>query len=370
MPASIDIVIPSYRLNEKYLLPILQLPKPAGFDINFYLVADNPAAKVPDSIKNLVGRTDIHTIINEKNLGFSATRNKGIDAGHGDWILLLDDDITSDANLLHAYGKAIASHPEALGFVGVTNFPPSVNAVTKALEINGVSTHFQLALHEKELYWSATANIMLNRALLGDRRFSPVLTKSTEDMELLFRNAFENDLKKYIAVPDAVVTHPWWGNGAIQTKRMLNYGEGAVEASWLYPLKLYTHYDFTNTTETLLILLVAIIPCLFFHISVRFILFLAVAQILSEFLTNFYKAVKVGHTANIAVVWQMMWHKNMMETGRLLSVIKSEKLTGFGRRIDGSFRKAHPQNFRLNRWKIIKLSFFVILFVLLYYASR
>ena len=370
MAVSIDIVIPSFRLNEKYLLPILQLQKPVGFDINFYLISDNPAIAVPSAIDALKNREDLHIIINEKNLGFSVTRNKGIDAGQGDWILLLDDDITPDPDLLHAYARAILSHPDALGFVGVTNFPPVVNEVTKALEINGVSTHFQMALREKELYWSATANIMLNRALLGKSRFSLILTKSTEDMELLFRNAFENDLKKYTAVPDAVVTHPWWGDGAVQTRRMFNYGEGAGEASKLYPLKLYTYYDFTNTTETLLILLLMALVFILLHIPLTWIIILIAAQLIAEFLTNYYKAIKIGHTANVAVAWQMLWHKNVMEAGHLWSVIKSGRINAFALRIDGSFRKAHPQSFRLNRWKIIKLSLFVIISLLLYFVSR
>src|SRR6185437_14578177 len=107
----------------------------------FYIISDNPQISLSNQINDLWNRDDVHLIVNTRNLGFSLTRNKGIDAGTGAWILLLDDDIIPNANLLHAYSKSITEHPEALGFVGVTNFPPVINSVTKALQINGVSTH-------------------------------------------------------------------------------------------------------------------------------------------------------------------------------------------------------------------------------------
>ncbi|TWR23928.1 glycosyltransferase family 2 protein [Mucilaginibacter achroorhodeus] len=368
MSKSIDVVIPSFRLDEQYLLPILQLIKPAGFEVNFYLIADNPNVQLTPRLLAESERDDVHIIVNQQNIGFSATRNKGIDAGFGHWILLLDDDVTPKNDLLIAYSNAISLTNDALGFVGVTYFPQVINAVTKALKINGVSTHFQLALHEPEMYWSATANIMLNRKLLASRRFLLELKKSTEDMELLFRNAFENNLQKYIAVPSAVVNHPWWDNGKMQTKRMFRYGAGAAEAARLYPLKLYTFYDFTNTTETLLLLALAAIPGAFLKLPVAIFLAAIIAQVLAEYLTNYYKAFKVGKTLDPVVALQMMWHKNVMEAGKLTLVLLNLHFIDFSKRIDGSFRKQNPQPYRLNRWKIIKLILFVIIFAITLYT--
>lgn len=362
MATSIDIVIPSFRLDERYLLPMLNLAPPDGFTINYYLVADNPQVQVPASIQQLSQRNNIHLLINAQNLGFSRTRNKGIDAGHGDWILLLDDDVTPEPDLLQAYARQITLLPDAIGFVGVTEFPVPINAVTQALQITGVSTHFQRARHEPEMYWSATANVMLNRAKLGDRRFLPELTKSTEDMELLFRNAHVNHLEKYQAVPNAVVHHPWWGRGNVQTRRLFLYGEGAGEAARLYPIRLYTHYDFTNTLETLILLVIALLPTLVFGWPLKWITALAIAQVLAEVLTNYYRTIKIGRAYRLSVAWQVTWHKNVMEAGRLWSWLRLGRLQELSIRTDGSFRKPHPQAFRLNRWKIIKLVIFILLF--------
>ncbi|QJD95326.1 glycosyltransferase family 2 protein [Mucilaginibacter robiniae] len=361
MANSIDIIIPSFRLDERYLLPMLNLTPPEGFIINYYVVADNPKVKVPDSIQQLSGRNDVHLLINEQNLGFSRTRNKGIDAGQGHWILLLDDDVTPEKNLLQAYAQEISLQPEAIGFVGVTEFPPPINTVTQALQITGVSTHFQRARHEPEMYWSATANVMLNRSKLGNRRFLPELTKSTEDMELLFRNAQANHLQKYQAVPNAIVHHPWWGNGRIQTRRLFLYGEGAGEAARLLPIQLYTHYDFTNTLETLLLLTVALLLAFIGGWSPKWVLIMAIAQALAEFTTNYYRTIKIGHTYSLNVAWQVTLHKNVMEAGRLWSWLRLGRIQELGLRTDGSFHKPHPQAFRLNRWKIIKLIIFLLL---------
>lgn len=366
MAVSIDIVIPSFRLDEQYLVPMLNLNSPQGFIVNYYIVADNPNIQIPASIQQLSERNNVHLLMNPVNLGFSKTRNKGIDAGQGQWILLLDDDVLPNADLLSAYARQILLKPDALGFVGVTDFPPAINSVTKALQITGVSTHFQLAKREAEMYWSATANILLNRSLLDSRRFLPELTKSTEDMELLFRNAFENHLKKYQAVPDAIVKHPWWGKGLVQTRRLFSYGEGASEVARLHPVNLYTYYDFTNTVETLLLILIASICCIIFSVSVKWLFLLAFAQISAELLTNYYRTIKIGKSLSLIVAWQVNWHKNILEAGRLWENTTHGYLKGFALRIDGSFYKRHPQPFRLNRYKIIKLVIFTLIVLLLY----
>ncbi|WP_295772318.1 glycosyltransferase [uncultured Mucilaginibacter sp.] len=365
MAVSIDVVIPSFRLDERYLLPILKLNVPAYITVNYYIIADNPKVKVPDAVWQQSQLNNVHLIINEHNLGFSKTRNKGIDAGRGDWILLLDDDITPHPDLLEAYVQQINLKPHALGFVGVTNFPPVMNAVTQALHITGVSTHFQRAQREEEMYWSATSNFMLNRKLLSGRRFLPELTKSTEDMEFLFRNAFENELKQYQSAPLAIVTHPWWNNGAPQTRRMFLYGQGAGEVARLWPVKQYNFYDFTTTTETLLLLMLISIPLYIASVPLKYIWYAAGAQILAEVLTNAYRAFKIGNTLNPAVIWQVTWHKNVMELGRLWDAVINADVKSFARRTDGSFRKPHPQAFRFNRLKIVKMVLFVLLFALL-----
>src|SRR6202012_1459568 len=122
MPISIDVVIPSFRLEEKYILPILQLDVPDSAIIKFYLVADNPKLKISPSILALVDNKKIFLTINKENMGAALTRNTGIDQGRGDWILFLDDDIAVKPDLLNTYVDAIISDPDEIGFIGFVRF--------------------------------------------------------------------------------------------------------------------------------------------------------------------------------------------------------------------------------------------------------
>ena len=94
MAISIDVVIPSFRLNEHNLLPILTLRVPASARVVYYLIVDNPQADIPDSIRAMADDRNIFLLWNEKNKGASYTRNRGMEAGMGEWILFLDDDLT------------------------------------------------------------------------------------------------------------------------------------------------------------------------------------------------------------------------------------------------------------------------------------
>ncbi|WP_160712857.1 glycosyltransferase family 2 protein [Chitinophaga solisilvae] len=359
---AIDVVVPSFRLNEALLLNIIQLNKPASFEVNTYIVADNPAAVIPEKLKALHREGRIHLLINEVNLGFSGTRNKGIRAGHGKWILLLDDDIVPQPDLLEAYAAAISGDENALGYAGVTFFPEPVNAATRALELNGSVGHFKMALHKPEIIWAPTTNMMINREKLLDGLFDTNLKAGGEDVDFFVRH-WLHFRETYKSVPDARVTHPWHDNGAMQTNRMFRYGIAASQLSHKEPEKNYTYRDFTNTLETLLLLLIAA-PLAWFTGHMALWLCLLVIVPLAEFLTNWFRAVSTGRTYSPAVAFHLMWVKNCWEAGYLYDVLFAGRLNGFAKRIDMGFVKQHPSPFRTNRWKIVKLIILLVLVVI------
>lgn len=350
---SIDIIIPSFRLAESVLSPIVHLPRPLGWTVNFYLVADNPDIQVSPGIRRWEQEGKIKLIINDRNLGPSETRNIGIRAGNGQWLLLLDDDIEPTSNLLQAYATAIEKNEQAIGFVGVTDFPEPVNAVTEAMRINGTLGHFNMARRKPAMRWAPTANLMLNRAKLDPTLFDASLKKSGEDIEFLVRNSLRfNEL--YVSVPEAVVQHPWWNNGNVQTERLFRYGEGACEMADKPAIRNYTYRDFTNTAETLLLLLL-LLPFAWWGGWAYWIAAAAGSVVLAELVTNWLKALIAGKTASPAVAFHLFWAKNCHELGALAGVLKSFRLNNFARRTELGFVKQHPSPFRLNRWKIIKM---------------
>jgi glycosyltransferase involved in cell wall biosynthesis len=355
---SIDVVIPSFRLNEEILLGIFNIHRPQAFNVNFYIVADNPNLTVPVSILNLAEKGVINLVINEVNLGFAETRNKGIRLGKGKWLLLLDDDIVPGDELLEAYARAIVSHPNAIGFAGVTNFPEAFNQATLAMELHGLTGHFKAAKTNDELMWVPTANVMLNRDKMDTALFNESLKKGGEDIEFLVRNVALFG-EKYISVPEASVKHPWWNNGAIQTERQFRYGQGAAQIANLPDIHRYTYHDFTNTVETLLLLLISS-PLLVFSYSWSRVLTMAFIVVLAELFTTYLKSIYLSGKYSLLLAFHLFWLKNCYEAGYLFESITNGRLIGFAERIEMGFSKKNPSWFRLNKWKIIKMCLIAI----------
>lgn len=368
MQQSIDIVIPSFRLNEEILIGIFSLKKPKSCLVKYFLIADNPSVVISEKLSQNITENNVTLLVNSINLGFSRTRNKGIDAGNGDWIVLLDDDIIPQPDLLIVYSNAIEEYPDSIGFAGATKFPKPFNIVTEALFLNGSVGHFDSTIKGKEISWTPTANVLLNRKKLADRRFLPELKNGGEDIELLFRNSVENS-QKYISIPEAYVTHPWWNEGRSQIKRMFRYGKGISDIIDLPHHRSYTYLDFTTTIESTLLILFFAIATYFIDGSFPVLLVLLTFILLAEFLTNLIRSIKLSGRFSLNLAVQMLLHKNSYEAGALFRILEKRKFNYIFKRLDVSFTKPNPSAFRLNKWKIIKLSLIVIMTGIYYFIK-
>lgn len=364
MNESIDVIVPSFRLDDEILIGIFSLKIPDDWLINFYLIADNPGSVISPKLSDFIVKNNINLIINDINLGFSKTRNKGIDAGKGAWILLLDDDIIPNADLLISYSNAISQNPDCLGFAGATNFPKPFNAVTEALQLNGSVGHFSSTIKNQQIAWTPTANVLLNSAKLCNRRFLPELKNGGEDIELLVRNSNEN-AEKYLTVPEAGVAHPWWDEGKSQLKRMFRYGMGIGDIIDFPHHRPYTFFDFTTTSESIALLILFSIITQLLGASTWIFLQAFFVLLLSEFITNIIRCKKLSGRYSLRVTLQMLLHKNAYELGVFLTILKHQKFTCLFKRLDVSFYKPYPSPFRLNRWKIIKLSLIAVMWCII-----
>lgn len=356
----IDIIVPSFRMEEHVLTGIFNLKQPVGFQIKYFLICDNPQINVPSVIRSLAEEGKIMLLINEINRGSSFTRNRGIDNSEGDWILFLDDDIIPAPDLLIKYAAAIELYPDRLGFVGLTQFPKPFNLITEALMLNGAMGHFHMSKFKKEQPWAPTANLMLKKSSLGKRRFREELNSGGEDVELLVKNSQENKAL-YLSLPEAVVNHPWWNDGGSQLKRMFRYGHGNAMILQLPHIWKYSYLDFSNTIESVFIL-VLICP-IFLIAGMSYITFfvLIIIVLLSELITNAIRSMKAVGKFSPALIWQMTLHKNAQEVGFFWSLLRRGRLLSMCRMIDFGFKKPHPSPFRLNRWKIVKMGITTLL---------
>lgn len=359
-PYSIDIIIPTFRPDERILLPLIRLSKPEGWQFNYYIIVDNPQGRPGEALKQLAEQGLIHLIINEKNLGPGETRNKGIDQGTGEWILCLDDDVTADEDLLLQYVKGIEQHPDAIGFIGLIDFPPPFNAFTEALDAAGLTTVSTIARKKDRFPWGGTANIMYRRSAMQGLRFDAELSKfgAGEDKALGAQMSIQNN-SSFVCLKDARILHPWFNDGQPNYRRFARYGGVLVLLAPRF--KKYCWYAFPNPVESIVLFLLAA-PLLLLFLTWQKWLLLLLAVPFIELLINYGKARAAGYNS-IKVAWYMTLLKGCSDWSILKTAAQKGRIASFMQRINSDF--APPHHFRTNRWRIIKLILFIIVFTLL-----
>lgn len=237
----LDIVIPTVRLDREKLRSIATLRIPDGMEIHCYVVIDRPESQ-NRNLGLLLGDKAVTVIRNDTNLGAHLSRNRGFEAGSGEYVLFLDDDVEAPQNLLRTYFDAIKKHPEAPGFVGSVRFPGCINSFTQAAVTSDILTFWNIAETTPRLAWGITANLMVKRSAVGDIRFSPRFPKKGggEDIDYCLR-IIQRSGSWFISVPAATVTHPWWAQGAHQYRRFARWAYGDSALPTLHP-----QYKFRN----------------------------------------------------------------------------------------------------------------------------
>ena len=243
----IDVVIPSIRLDTENLLSMLCIDIPPDVDLHYYIISDNPSLSSTSFIHN---GFPVDLIVNSENLGAPLSRNVGLDIGTGDYIFLIDDDVTPSPDILFSYLSSIRDEPDAPGYVGPTKFPTAINSFTKGIRISDILTFFDISLTRKWVAWGTTSNLLICRKKMGDIRFSSVFPKhgGGEDIDFCLQ-IIEKNNKWFKTVPDAVVAHNWWKNGRRTYTRFFRWAFGDSRLSKIHPKHKY--YNFPNMVETL-----------------------------------------------------------------------------------------------------------------------
>lgn len=371
MKSTIDVVIPSFRLEEKYILPILQLPVPEAASVTFYVIVDNPRIVVPAAIQEMVNGDQVQLIINQTNLGAAETRNTGIDTGKGEWILFLDDDIVVQDQLLVTYADAIEKYPGEIGFIGMIELPEPVADFTKAVKASGSMDVFSIAVRKKSFSWGATANIMVNRAALKGVRFSPEYPKSGggEDLDFFLNIRAQNDYKNYKTLSSAIVQHPWWNNEKINFSRPFRYGRGNSRLGKLNPV--YTYRDFLNTPETGLVTFITLIIVSLLKPGwvIPVLIFMA-GILLIECIASGIQTFKRSKSVNFKVMIYVVMLRLAQETGVLWEKILRMEWWRIGERFndDGEINKQNI--YRSNTYRIVKWILYPLLIWSIWYVFK
>lgn len=262
---TLDIIVPSYRVDLKFLDPILQLRPPETCSVMFIIIIDNPDSPSIHLLEEKYGADPFVRIrVNKANLGASVSRNRGMKESAADWIHFLDDDITPNEDLLVQAAKIIRERPNVVGFIGTSEFPTANNIFTTAIHLADVTYFWDIARKrpdDTDLPWGVTANLIARRNADGVD-FSLIFPKTGggEDIDFCRRKRDRMIAENgqggggFHAAPTVVVTHPWWNGGQPALWRFYGWGKGDGALAALYPQ--FRYWDFAPSSgETLLLCL-------------------------------------------------------------------------------------------------------------------
>lgn len=254
---TLDIIVPSYRIQWEYLERIVQLQVPANCSTTVIVIIDNPDPISHSIARNLEEKycEKVRVRVNETNKGASYTRSRGLDESCADWILFLDDDVIPSPDLLFVFvNEIVRTGDKYAGYVGNTVMPPPETIWCKGIKLVHLlhfwSDHVTSPDH-KLAPWGITAQLCLRRT---DLRFNEIFPKTGggEDIDLCLRTCEKVGLPLK-NLPAAVCTHPWWNDGKVAISRFIGWAKGDSYLIDLYPQHCYRSWP--NGLEMMLFMM-------------------------------------------------------------------------------------------------------------------
>ncbi|KIJ60372.1 glycosyltransferase family 2 protein [Hydnomerulius pinastri MD-312] len=356
---TMDIVIPSYRVQLPFLGPILTLKPSSTCTVMFIVIVDDPHSTARFELENKYAcRPDVRIRVNTENLGASASRNRGIKESAAEWIIFLDDDIAPRADLLIEAEKIIRAHPKAAGFIGNAHFPPADSIFTTAVHLAGVTYFWDIATKmpgETDMPWGVTANLIARRVDDGvEYNLQFPKTGGGEDIDFCRQKrqfSIDNGGEGFHPSPEVVVTHPWWSGGKRSYWRFYMWSKGDGGLIKLYPE--LTYFDHApNSAECLLIscVLASVGVPVYLFTSVTFFflvaIYLGVATVVANIAHDVYRHLfrnadramalnsTVGSVDWVLAVIESSLIRMASECGRVVGLLERNEILLLGRRFD------------------------------------
>lgn len=362
----LDIVVPTVRVDLEKLRSVANLKVPDGMEVHCYFVIDYPGA-IDMNLGSRLGDAAVTVIKNDANLGAHLSRNRGFEAGCGEYALFLDDDTEVPPSLLETYFEAIKKYPDSPGFVGSVRFPPCINSFTRAAVASDILTFWDIAEKTPHVAWGITANLMVKREAVGGIRFSPRFPKKGggEDVDFCLR-IVEKSGAWFISVPTAAIVHPWWGQGSHQYRRF---------ARWAYgdsPLPtLHSAYKFRNAPNLIESALVSIslgvLAFAFFKTSIAWFLAWLIVALFLELLMDGFRMRLQRKNQTLLISIQATFVRLSNDLGRIAGHLKRLHLLGVTERFDYFMTGEHIRYERFVAFSkfIVFATVAIVLFIIL-----
>lgn len=278
---TVDVVVPTYRVVREFLEHICALKcSLSNVDVQFIIIVDDPSAEVGWLKKLAVDRVDVRVRINPVNCGASHTRNVGMDESSAEFILFLDDDLFPNADIIDQYVSAARKHGDKFdGFVGYSDLPAEPDRVfPTAVHFSGVSFFWRAAQKMQLMPWGITANLFVRRE--NSPRFDVryIKTGGGEDIDFCLKL----NRQPLCAVPDAVITHPWWDNGDRCYKHFFDWSQSDGMLQDVYP-----HLSYRCLPDAVETTLIVFASSFLLHRPLLGI-YISAAVLFADLVTDFY----------------------------------------------------------------------------------
>ena len=232
---TVSVVVPTYQRADLLDRCLTALAASDMSDFEVLAVDDGSTDATGDVLQRHVDRLPLTPLVQARNAGPAAARNRGIRAARGRLVLFLDDDVVAPPTLLRSH---VALHDDAadplLCFLGRVEWHPSleVTPFMRWLDTSGLQFAYDTWLTEGPVDppYAAfyTANLSMHRELLldvggFDERFP---YPAYEDMELAFRLTARGLRMEYR--PAALAWHSRAIDLATFRRRMASVARSAV----------------------------------------------------------------------------------------------------------------------------------------------
>ena len=365
---SIDVIVPSYRLQSEYLISIVKMEVPEGVKVRYLIIADNPAQVLPLDFVPYIDQQSVLLFRNKENGGSSKSRNVGIDNSKAEWVLFLDDDVKPAPDLLRTYVRAIESQPEQIGFFGETLFPPAKTIFTKGVIACDILTFFFLAGYYDQLKWAPTANVIIKRSAIGEIRFLEIFPKNGggEDIDF-FLKIYQRTNKELQCLKNAPVYHDWWYSQKRNYTRFTRWSFGDTLMHDTFPE--YTYYNFPNIIESLVLGIPIGVVFSFLLSSPLPVFCILLGIVVGELFVEFIRMLIYKGIAQSRFALEASLIRGSNDIGRLtMQMIYLKRIKGFCERFDHFCDGKHISYQRI--WAGLKFLAFITLSISLFFAVR
>lgn len=184
--AKISIIIPLYN-KEKFIRSTIQSILQQDFQ-DFEIVIVDDGSK-DNSAKIIKSFTDLRIrLVQQRNQGVSAARNRGINEAQGDYIFFLDADDTLRHDALNSLVSAANEHLDAELIVAsfvYRDYDGNIIDTCKNIDLGYLRDPFMSIWNKKVSF--RTGNILLRKALIDNNVFFNKNLSLYEDLDWLLR---------------------------------------------------------------------------------------------------------------------------------------------------------------------------------------